>query len=132
MLLGLHRRKNNEQIVSTVLHSVGVYGTISKIQRLRKLLPRCSRVSTTEVTQNELFRSPDRPRPLLVTLGTEAEQTAALDNVKNLQDTCCRQMFVHKCLTKKEKRSENKIFEKFRTLNERNVPIANVMSLLQT
>ena len=35
---------------------------------------------------HELSRSPDRPKPLLVTFGADAEQAAALQSAKNLQD----------------------------------------------
>ena len=66
-----------------------------------KLLPERNRAFTTDVSQNELSRRPDRPRPLLVTFGTEVEYAAA--NTKKLQDICYSLVFVRKWLTKEEK-----------------------------
>ena len=73
VLYGVPEKKSGAQDVSTILHSINVYCTISKIQRLGKPLPECNKASTTDVGQNELSRKPDQLRPLLVTFGTEAE-----------------------------------------------------------
>ena len=79
-----------------------------------KLLPEHNKASTIDVTQRELSWGPDWSRPLLVTFGAEAEQLAALQNAKKLQDTKLQDtklqdtrysnVFVRKCLRKKKKK----------------------------
>ena len=96
MLLGVPEKKSDAQIVPAILHSIVVYCKISEIQRSGKLLPEHNRASTTDVTQRELSWGPDWYRPLLVTFGAEAEQLAALQNAKKLQDTRYSNVFVRK------------------------------------
>ena len=104
VLLEIPEKKSYVLAVPTILHSIDVYCTLSKIQQVEKLLPEHKRASTADMTQNESSRTLDRPRPLLLPLVLKQNKQSRYMNAKKLQDTCYSYVLVHK----EEKETENK------------------------